>query len=48
MNILIYGIAGTMGKIVYNTLKNHSNCNGVCGVDKYAKQEEFDKVVKLS
>lgn len=42
MNILIYGIAGTMGKIVYNTLKNHSNCNGACGVDKYAKQEEFD------
>ena len=42
MNILIYGIAGTMGKIVYNALKNHPTCKGVCGVDKYAKQENFD------
>lgn len=42
MDILIYGIAGTMGKIVYTALKNHPTCKGVCGVDKYAKQENFD------
>lgn len=42
MNILIYGISGTMGRIVYNTLKNHSTCIGVCGVDKFAKQEDFN------
>lgn len=41
MNILIYGISGTMGRIVYNTLKNHTTCNGICGVDKYANQDEF-------
>lgn len=42
MNILIYGISGTMGKIVYNTLKNHPTCKGVCGVDKFANQSDFD------
>lgn len=42
MNILIYGIAGTMGKIVYSTLKNHPTAKGVCGVDKFAKQSDFD------
>ena len=42
MNILIYGIAGTMGKIVYNTLKNHPTAKGVCGVDKFANQTDFD------
>jgi 4-hydroxy-tetrahydrodipicolinate reductase len=42
MNILVYGIAGTMGKIVYNTLKNHPTAKAICGVDKFAKQEDFD------
>ena len=42
MNILVYGIAGTMGKIVYNTLKNHPTAKAICGVDKFAKQEYFD------
>lgn len=42
MNILVYGIAGTMGKIVYNTLKNHPTAKAICGVDKFAKQENFD------
>ena len=42
MNVLIYGISGTMGKIVYSTLKEHDSCKAVCGVDKFAKQENFD------
>lgn len=42
MNVLIYGISGTMGRIVYNTLKTHPTANGICGVDKFAKQEDFD------
>lgn len=31
-----------MGRIVYNTLKNHPTANCICGVDKFAKQEDFD------
>lgn len=42
MNVLVYGIAGTMGKIVYNTLKNHPTAKAVCGVDKFANQADFD------
>lgn len=42
MNIMIYGIAGTMGKIVYNTLKNHPTAKGVCGVDKFANPADFN------
>ncbi len=48
MNILIYGIAGTMGKIVLATAKNHSNEMGIIGVDKFANQSDFNVPVYTS
>lgn len=42
MNILIYGIAGTMGKIVYAKLKDNPLTQGICGVDKFANPKDFD------
>lgn len=42
MNILIHGIGGTMGKIVYNCLKEETDVKACCGVDKMLEENNFD------
>lgn len=42
MNILIYGIGGTMGRILYDCLKEEEELKAVCGVDKLLKENTFD------
>lgn len=42
MNILIYGIGGTMGQIVYNCLKDEKDITACCGVDKMLEEHNFD------
>ena len=41
MKVLIYGIAGTMGKIVYETCKNNPQIDGIVGVDKFANANDY-------
>ncbi len=42
MNILVYGIGGTMGHYVVSSAKESEDINVVCGVDKFYKGTEFD------
>lgn len=34
VNILIYGIGGKMGRMVYNAISNREDAQAICGVDK--------------
>ncbi len=40
MNILIYGIGGTMGSVVYSRLKEEADLTACCGVDKFLSGKE--------
>lgn len=42
MRILIYGISGRMGKVLYNCLKDGKQGEATCGVAKYLNPLEFD------
>lgn len=42
MKILIYGINGKMGKILYDAVKEENKDAVVCGVDKFADGNLFD------
>lgn len=41
MKILIYGIGGTMGKILYNCAQESTDIEVVCGVDKFAIPQNY-------
>ncbi len=42
MKILIYGINGKMGKILYDAVKEENKDTVVCGVDKFGDGKYFD------
>lgn len=42
MDILIYGIGGKMGKVVYDCLKEEPHLRACCGVDKYLKENIYE------
>lgn len=42
MNILIYGIGGRMGRVVYSTINSDNELNVVCGVDKFLDNNDFN------
>ncbi|MGI6213791.1 MAG: 4-hydroxy-tetrahydrodipicolinate reductase [Christensenellales bacterium] len=42
MRVLIYGISGKMGKVLYNCLKESNEAEATCGVSKYLNPLEFD------
>lgn len=42
MRVLIYGINGKMGKIIFECLKETKGVEATCGVDKYINPVEFD------
>lgn len=42
MNILIYGIGGSMGKFVYDCLKEEKTAFACCGVDKFCEQNLYN------
>lgn len=42
MDILVYGIGGTMGQYVYNCLKEETDVKACCGVDKMLEVNNFD------
>ena len=42
MRVIVNGIGGTMGKVLYNALKAHADTEAVAGVDKYADPSKFD------
>ncbi len=42
INILIHGIGGKMGKVVYQQLQNNDEAVACVGVDKYANKQEFN------
>jgi len=42
MRILIYGISGRMGKVLYSCLKEDKEAEATCGVAKYLNPLEFD------
>ena len=42
MNILIYGIGGRMGRVLYSTIKSDNELNVVCGVDKFLDNNDFN------
>lgn len=42
MRVIVNGIGGTMGKVLYNALKAHAEAEAVAGADKYADPSKFD------
>lgn len=42
MKIAIYGIAGTMGKVLYNVTQSLSDVDVIFGIDRKAEQKDFD------
>ncbi len=42
MRILLYGISGRMGKVLYSSLKADKEAEATCGVAKYLNPLEFD------
>ncbi|MDR2091428.1 MAG: 4-hydroxy-tetrahydrodipicolinate reductase [Clostridiales bacterium] len=42
IKVLIFGISGKMGHMIYSQLQNHERLKAVAGIDKYAVKIDFD------
>ena len=42
INVLIFGISGKMGNMIYSQLQNHGTLKVVAGVDRYAERLNFE------